>query len=73
MAGLQPGAASSGSTGVTIPASLPAGTYYLGVIADDFPMYVGDALDGYWVENAVLEPDESNNALAGAMMTITEP
>jgi large repetitive protein len=73
VSGLQPGAASSGSTAVTLPASLPAGTYYLGVIADDFPMYVGDALDGYWVENAVLEPDESNNALAGPPITITRP
>jgi subtilase family serine protease len=56
---LASGASSTADTAVTIPTSIAAGTYYLGVIAD--------------YGNAVKESDETNNALAGDRITIIGP
>lgn len=55
---LLPGASSSASTAVTLPSSLAAGTYYVGAIAD-------------YTNTVTAESNESNNALAGATMTIS--
>ncbi len=58
---LSAGASSANTAGVaaTIPAGLPLGTYYIGAIAD----YAG------------LQPetDETNNALVGTTITVTQP
>ncbi len=71
--GLQPAAASSDVTIVTIPASIAPGTYYLGVIADNF------AAACYWddfdnlvcsIDNAK-ESDETNNWLAGGTIVVS--
>lgn len=56
--GLNPGESNVGSTGVTIPADLAGGVYYVGAIADP--------------QNYVGESNETNNALAGTQITITK-
>jgi len=56
---LTSGASSSGSTAVTIPASLVPGTYYLGTIAD-YP-------------DNLIEVSEANNSLAGNTIQISPP
>ena len=57
--GLATGASSTAATTITIPATVPGGTYYIGAIAD--------------YNNAVKESDETNNALAGNQITILGP
>ncbi len=54
---LAAGASSSGSVAVTVPATLAPGTYYIGAIADG--------------TNQQAETNETNNALAGATLTVT--
>ncbi|ABS26527.1 CARDB domain-containing protein [Anaeromyxobacter sp. Fw109-5] len=71
--GLVPGATSAEATTVTLPANLALGKYFLGVIADNFPVWIGDEWDGYYVQDAVKESDESNNARASAEIEITLP
>lgn len=66
--GLGAGGTTSASTIVTIPADLPPGTYYLGMIVDNFGTYIGDDLDGYWVFDNAKESDEANNALSGGVI-----
>ena len=57
---LNVGAASTASTQVTIPASVPAGSYYVGVIAD--------------VNGSVDELSESNNSKwASSKVTVHQP
>ena len=57
---LAPGASANGKTTVTVPAGSPAGTYYVGAIADG--------------TNKVSESNESNNARASASsLAITVP
>jgi len=53
---LAAGAASASNTVVTIPASMAAGRYYIGAIAD--------------YSNTVAESNETNNALAGNRITL---
>jgi subtilase family serine protease len=53
---LAPGASSSGTTLLSIPAALPAGTYFLGAVADDL------AARG--------EANEANNAILAGPITI---
>ena len=57
--GLTPGAPSTATTTITIPATVPGGTYYIGAIAD--------------YNNMVRESDETNNSLAGNQITILGP
>jgi hypothetical protein len=57
VAGLASGGSSSGTTTVTIPLGLAAGTYYLGAIADS--------------AGTVPESNEGNNALTGGTIVIT--
>jgi subtilase family serine protease len=59
VSGLTAGASSAADTAVTIPATVPTGTYYIGVIAD--------------YSNVVKEPDETNNSLAGNQIAILGP
>ncbi len=70
VSGLAPGASSAADIPVTIPASLAPGTYYIGAIADNFAVWIGDE-GGYQVYDNAKEPDETNNALAGNQITIT--
>lgn len=56
VAGLAAGTNNSGSTTVTIPATVQAGIYYLGAIADN--------------SNLIAEADEINNGLVGNPITI---
>ena len=56
---LAAGASSASDTSVTIPTSIAPGGYYVGVIAD--------------YANAVVETDETNNALAGNQIAIVGP
>lgn len=53
---LAAGAGSTGTTVVTVPATLAPGTYYIGAIAD--------------ATNAQAETNETNNTLAGATITV---
>ncbi len=58
IAGLASGAHSSGGGSVTVPASTVAGTYFVGVVVDEF--------------QEVVEADETNNALmASASLEVT--
>ncbi|MBI3620738.1 MAG: SBBP repeat-containing protein [Nitrospirae bacterium] len=57
MTPLMPGDSKSSTATVTIPSNVPAGVYYLGVIADP--------------ANGVIETDDTNNALAGSQITVT--
>jgi subtilase family serine protease len=59
VSGLTPGASSTADTTITIPTTAPAGTYYIGVIAD--------------YNNVVKESDETNNGLAGNQIAILGP
>jgi subtilase family serine protease len=59
VSGLTPGASSTADTTITIPTTVPAGTYYIGVIAD--------------YNNVVKESDETNNGLAGNQIAILGP
>ena len=56
--GLNAGASDSGTTTVTVPGNLSPGTYYIGAIAD--------------ATHDVTETDESNNALAGATISVVK-
>jgi subtilase family serine protease len=73
VSGLGPGASTAASTLVTIPADLAPGTYYLGMIVDDFWTYIGDEWDGYYVYDNAKESDEGNNALSGGTIAVTVP
>lgn len=73
VSGLASGASTSASTFVTLPGDLAPGTYYLGVIVDDFWIYVGDEWDGYYVYDNVKESDATNNVLSGGAIVITAP
>jgi subtilase family serine protease len=75
VAGLAPGASSTADIPVAIPANIAAGTYYIGAIADNFPLQVSDdgGYTSYVVENNAKESDETNNALAGNQITIAGP
>lgn len=68
--GLAPGASSTADLAVTIPGNIVPGTYYIGAIADNFPVWIGDE-GGYEVYDNVKESDETNNALAGNQITVT--
>jgi subtilase family serine protease len=72
---LAPGATSSETTVVSLPAGLAPGTYYLGVIADDFPVcewnWGTDSLE--CTVDTAKESDETNNALAGGTIVVTAP
>lgn len=57
--GLAQGRCSRVSTTVTIPTTLPPGTYYIGAIAD--------------IGNNITETNEANNSLAGNTITIAPP
>jgi subtilase family serine protease len=59
IASLVAGASSKDSIKLTVPASVPPGTYYVGVIAD--------------VGNAVNESNETNNTLKAARMLTVSP
>jgi subtilase family serine protease len=59
VSGLAPGTSLAEDTVITMPSSVPSGTYYIGAVADIW---------GY-----VPESDETNNTLAGNQMTITGP
>ncbi len=77
---LQPGGSSTGTTAVTLPANLVPGTYYVGVLADDFSYcwedewYQRQCIGG----DAAKEPESANNALwaeiavAGTDLAMTE-
>lgn len=56
---LAPGASSTGTTTVTVPSTLQAGTYYLGAIAD--------------YGNARAESNESNNTITGPSVVFGGP
>lgn len=56
VAGLAAGTNNSGSTTVTIPATVQAGAYYIGVVVDNI--------------NVIAESDEINNGLVGNLITI---
>jgi hypothetical protein len=71
--GLVPGGTSSAAASVVIPGDLAPGTYYLGAIADDFVMYIGDEWDWYEVYDNAKESDESNNAVSGGPIVVTAP
>jgi subtilase family serine protease len=73
LGGLAPGGSSSASTVVTIPANLAPGTYYLGMIVDDFATYIGDEWDGYYVHDNAKESDETNNTLSGGTIVVGAP
>lgn len=57
--GLVPGSSSTADTVVTIPITVQAGTYYIGVIAD--------------YNNTVGESNETNNSLAGNQIELAGP
>ena len=59
VSGLAAGASNAADTAITIPATVPAGTYTIGAIAD--------------YNNAVKESDETNNSLAGNQITVLGP
>lgn len=59
VSGLSAGATSTCSGSVTIPASLPPGVYFVGVIADD--------------QDAIAETNEANNTAATGPITVTAP
>ncbi len=73
--GLQPGASSYETSLVTIPPTVAAGTYYLGILADDFFVCEWDwSLDqNSCVGDQAKELDAANNALAGGTIVITAP
>ncbi|ABS27729.1 CARDB domain-containing protein [Anaeromyxobacter sp. Fw109-5] len=73
--GLAPGQSSPSSTTTTIPLGLPPGTYFVGAIADDFPVAAyEEATDSYYtVQDLVPEADASDNALAGNTIVVTGP
>ncbi|WP_242353934.1 MULTISPECIES: CARDB domain-containing protein [Anaeromyxobacter] len=75
VAGLQPGASSSDTTLVAIPPTLAPGTYYLGVLADDFTVCEFNwSTDQYECQgDQAKEPDGANNALAGGAIVISAP
>lgn len=71
--GLPPGGTSLETSSVTLPASLAPGTYYVGVLADDFSACeLVESLD-QWVciADQAKESNEANNALAGGPIVIT--
>ncbi|WP_242334059.1 MULTISPECIES: CARDB domain-containing protein [unclassified Anaeromyxobacter] len=75
VAGLQPGASSFDTTLVAIPATVAPGTYYLGVLADDFTVCEFNwSTDEYECQgDQAKEPDGANNALAGGAIVISAP
>jgi len=60
--GLSPGQSDTKSTSLTLSASLPTGTYYLGAIAD--------SSNGYSPGNRIPESNETNNTLTGNLVEI---
>jgi subtilase family serine protease len=72
---LAPGAESTDATTVTLPTNLGSGTYYLGVIADDFLVTICDEWYEYcdsYIDQAK-ESDETNNFYVVGSVDILGP
>lgn len=69
--GLSPGSSSSEAILVTVPPSLAAGTYHLGILVDDFELCTWENDFEECVTDAAKEPDGTNNAFIGGTIVVT--